>query len=113
MSDNLKVLGQSAPAATTETVLYTVPNMTQTTISSIVICNRNNSNHSYRINVSVAGATTSNKEYLFYDVISTANTTQAHVIGITLNQTDVVKVYADAAHLSFSLFGCETTEEDR
>ena len=50
MSDNLKVLGQSAPAATTETVLYTVPDMTQTTISSIVICNRNNSNHSYDTN---------------------------------------------------------------
>ena len=45
MSDSLKVLGQAAPAATTETVLYTVPDMSQTTVSSIVICNRNNSNH--------------------------------------------------------------------
>jgi len=113
VSDSLKVLGQAAPAATTETILYTVPDMSQTTVSSIVICNRNNSNHHYRINVSVAGATTSNKEYLFYDNVINANTTEAHVIGITLNQTDEIKVYSDAAHLSFNLFGCETTEEDR
>ena len=40
MSDSLKVLGQIAPAATTETDLYTVPAATQTTVSSIVIANR-------------------------------------------------------------------------
>jgi len=113
VSDNLKVLGQAAPAATTETVLYTVPDMSQTTVSSIVVCNRSGSARTYRVNVSVAGATTGNKEYLFYDKSLAANTTEAHVIGITLNQTDEVKVYSDAAHLSFNLFGCETTEEDR
>ena len=96
MSDSLKVLGQLAPSATTETVLYTVPNMSQTTVSSIVICNRSGSGRTYRINISVAGATTGNKEYLFYDKAIAANTTEAHVIGITLNQTDVVKVYASS-----------------
>ncbi len=40
MADNLKVLGQVDPAATTVTVLYTVPDMTQTTVSSIVAANR-------------------------------------------------------------------------
>lgn len=111
MSDSLKVLGQVAPSATTETTLYTVPNKSQTTVSSLVICNRSSSGVTYRINVSVAGATTSNKEYLFYDKALAANTTEAHVIGITLNQTDVVRVYASSANQSFSLFGCETTEE--
>ena len=43
MSDTLKVLGQQAPAGTTETILYTVPTATQTTISSIVVCNRSGS----------------------------------------------------------------------
>ena len=38
MSDSLKVLGQSAPSATTETDFYTVPAQTQTTVSSIVVC---------------------------------------------------------------------------
>ena len=103
MSDSLKVLGQSAPSATTETTLYT--------ISSLVICNRSGSAKTYRINISVAGATTSNKEYLFFDKSIAANTSEAHVIGITLNQTDVIRVYASTGDLSFSAFGCETTED--
>ena len=40
MADSLKVLGQVDPAATTTTVLYTVPDKTQTTVSSIVAANR-------------------------------------------------------------------------
>ena len=111
MSDSLKVLGQLAPSATTETTLYTVPDKSQTTVSSLVICNRSGSGVTYRINISVAGATTSNKEYIFYDKALAANATEAHVIGITLNQADVVRVYASSANQSFSLFGCETTEE--
>lgn len=111
MSDILKVLGQSAPSATTETTLYTVPDKTQTTISSLVVCNRAGTGGTYRVNVSVAGATTSNKEYLFYDYAINANTTQAHVIGITLNQTDELKIYASSGDFSFNVFGCETLEE--
>jgi len=30
------------------------------------------------------------------------------VIGMTLNQTDVLKVYASAVDMSFNLFGVET-----
>ena len=111
MSDSLKVLGQSAPSATTETTLYTVPNKAQTTVSSIVICNRGSGAGTYRINISVAGATTSNKEYLFYDNAIDSKITEAHVIGITLNQADVVRVYASSGDFSFNLFGCETLEE--
>jgi len=43
MADDLKVLGQLDPSATTVTTLYTVPDMTQTTISSIVAANRTGS----------------------------------------------------------------------
>jgi len=111
VSDSLKVLGQSAPSATTETTLYTVPNKTQTTISSIVVCNRGSGAGTYRINISVAGATTSNKEYLFFDKALASKVTEAHVIGITLNQTDVVRIYASSADFSFNVFGCETLEE--
>ena len=37
MADNLKILGQSNPSATTNTDLYTVPDKAQTTISSITV----------------------------------------------------------------------------
>jgi hypothetical protein len=52
MADSLKVLGQVDPSATTVTVLYTVPDMTQTTVSSIVAANRSGSAITFRLSVS-------------------------------------------------------------
>ena len=111
MSDNLKILGQLAPSATTETDLYAVPASTQTTISSVVIANRDAGAATYRISVSAAGAATSNKDYLIYNKALAGNTTDTLVIGITLNETDKIRAYASTANLSFNAFGCETSEE--
>jgi len=109
VTDVIKVLGQSAPSATTVTTLYTVPNLTLTTVSSLVICNRAGSGGTFRVSVHVAGAGADNKQFLFYDQSLGANTTQTVVIGMCLNQTDVVKVYASSADFSFNLFGVETS----
>ena len=111
MADDLKVLGQLDPAATTTTVLYTVPDMTQTTISSIVAANRTGSAITFRLSVHVGGAGANDKQYLYYDKSVAANDSLAIVIGITLNQTDVLKVYTTAVDMSFNVFGCETKEE--
>ena len=108
MSDIIKVLGQADTAATTVTTLYTVPNLTQTTISSFVACNRTGSAITFRLSVHVAGASADDKQYLFYDKSVAANDTLTVVIGITLGQTDVLKVYASAVNMSFNLFGVET-----
>lgn len=111
MADILKVLGQLDPAATTTTVLYTVPDMTQTTISSIVAANRTGSAITFRLSVHVAGAGADDKQFLYFDKSVAANDSLAIVIGITLNQTDVLKVYTSAVNMSFNVFGCETKEE--
>jgi len=108
MSDIIKVLGQVDTAATTVTTLYTVPNLTQTTISSFVACNRTGSAITFRLSVHVAGASADDKQYLFYDKSVTANDTLTVVIGMTLGQADVLKVYASAVDMSFNLFGVET-----
>jgi len=113
MADSLKVLGQLDPAATTVTVLYTVPNMTQTTVSSIVAANRTGSAITFRLSVHVAGASANDKQFIYYDKSVAANDSLTLVIGITLNQTDVIKVYTSAVDMSFNMFGCETKEEDR
>ena len=55
MADNLKVLGQVDPAATTTTVLYTVPDMTPTTVNTIVAANRTGSTKQCRISENIAG----------------------------------------------------------
>tara|TARA_R100001443_G_scaffold30249_3_gene43836 strand:+ start:226 stop:564 length:339 start_codon:yes stop_codon:yes gene_type:complete len=111
VADSLKVLGQVDPAATTTTVLYTVPDKSQTTVSSIVAANRTGSAITFRLSVHVAGATADDKQYLYYDKSVAANDSLTIVIGITLNQTDVIKVYTSAVDMSFNIFGCETTEE--
>jgi len=111
MADSLKVLGQADPAATTTTTLYTVPDMTQTTVSSIVAANRTGSAITFRLSVHVGGASADDKQYLYYGKSVAANDTLNIVIGITLNQEDVVKVYTSASNMSFNMFGCETTED--
>jgi hypothetical protein len=50
-------------------------------------------------------------QYIYYDKSVAANDSLAIVLGITLNQTDVIKVYTSAVDMSFNMFGCETTEE--
>jgi hypothetical protein len=109
VADAIKVLGQLDPSATTITTLYTVPDLTQTTVSSLVICNRGGSGITFRVSVHVAGAGADDKQFIFYDEALAATTTRTVVIGMCLNQTDVVKVYASASNVSFNLFGVETT----
>ncbi len=109
MADAIKVLGQLDPSATTITTLYTAPDLTQTTVSSLVICNRGGSGITFRVSVHVAGAGADDKQFIFYDEALAATTTRTVVIGMCLNQTDVVKVYASASNVSFNLFGVETT----
>jgi len=111
VADALKVLGQVDPSATTTTTLYTVPDKTMTTVSSIVAANRTGSAITFRLSVHVEGASADDKQYLYYDKSVAANDSLTIVIGITLNQTDVVKVYTSAVNMSFNMFGCETTND--
>ena len=109
MADAIKVLGQLDVSATTITTLYTVPDLTQTTVSSLVICNRSSSGITFRVSVHVAGAGADDKQFIFYNEALAATTTRTVVIGMCLNQADIVKVYSSAADVSFNMFGVETT----
>lgn len=102
-----KILGQSAPAATTETALYTVPASTESIISTIVICNRGASAATYRVYVAANGAAAANNQYLVYDASILSKETVALTLGITLDGSDVLRVYASTADLSFNAFGTE------
>jgi hypothetical protein len=107
MATSYKVLGQSAPSATTETTLYTVPAATQTILSTLAVANRSATAATFRVSISVAGAATANKDYLTYDLSCDGNGFIAFTIGATVGATDVVRVYASSADLSFNLFGSE------
>ena len=107
MATIYKVLGQQAPAATTETALYTVPGATDAVVSSIIICNRSGVADTFRISVSVGGAATANKDYIYYDLILAGTDTFIATVGITLDATDVVRCYSTNGTCSFSLYGSE------
>jgi glucose-6-phosphate dehydrogenase assembly protein OpcA len=107
MPTTYKVLGQSNPAATTATTLYTVPSSTSTVVSSISICNLASSSATYRIAVRPAGATLANQHYLAYDVTVGASDTTIITVGLTLATTDIITVYSSTANLSFAAFGSE------
>lgn len=109
MATAYKVLGQSAPAATTATTLYTVPATTQTVCSTLTVCNRDSTSASYRVAVRPAGASLANQHYIVYDAVIPGNATDTISIGATLATTDVVTVYASTANFSFTLFGSELT----
>jgi hypothetical protein len=102
-----KVLAQSAPSATTNTDVYTVPSSTQTVISTIVVANRASSDATYRIAVRPNAATLANQHYVAYDVTVGASDSTNLTLGITVDAADVITVYASTANLSFNIFGTE------
>ena len=107
MATTYKVLGQSNPAATTSTALYTVPAATECVISTINVCNQSATDATFRLAVSVNGAALAAKDYLIYDATVRGNGIQAFTMGITMDATDVLRIYASSATLSFSAFGSE------
>lgn len=109
MPTTYKVLGQSAPSATTATTLYTVPASTSTVVSTISICNRAATAGTFRISIRPAGASQTNAMYIAYDVTVGALDTTTLTLGLTLATTDVVTVYASTANLAFNAYGSEIT----
>jgi hypothetical protein len=107
MAKTYKILGQASPSATTETDLYTVPSATQAVVSSIVVANRNIADSTFRISVSEDGNSTSNKDYIAYDISIPGNSQYSATLGITLNAADKIRVYSSTSNLSFNVFGSE------
>lgn len=104
-----KVLGQSSPAAATDTDLYTAPASTDTVVSSIAICNTNAAAIKYRVHVRISAAATGTGNAIFYDVSLPANSTDTHQLGITLAAGDKVTIRSDTTLVTFTLFGQENS----
>jgi hypothetical protein len=109
MATAYKVLGQSNPAATTLTTLYTVPATTSTVVSTLNICNQAAAAGAFRIAVRPAGAAVAVQHYICYDTPIPANDSIALTLGITLATTDVITVYSSNGNMSFAAFGSEIT----
>jgi len=102
-----KVLGQSYPAATTNTDVYTVGAGKMCTISTIAVCNQTGNQITFNIAVRPSGATLTNSQYIAYGTPVNGNTTSFITIGTTLGAGDVITVYTAAQGISFNVFGTE------
>jgi len=107
MATTYKVLAQVNPSATTATTAYTVPSATSTVVSTITVANLSASAVTYRIAVRPDAETLANKHYIAYDVALAANDTTALTLGLTLDASDVITVYASTANLAFNIYGSE------
>lgn len=108
MADAYKILGQSAPAATTLTALYTVPASTFAIVNGISVVNRGTA-ATFRISVAIGGAANTNAQYLYFDISIPANDTFLITTAVALGASDVIRVFASSANLTFTAFGFEIT----
>lgn len=108
MAFGYKILGQTAPADTSNADLYTVPSSTETIVSSLAIANVTATDATYRIYIRDGGAAAANSNSLVFDATATANATTTIGIGITLSATDVITVQSGTADaITFHAFGTE------
>ena len=104
-----KVLGQSNPAATTNTVLYTAGSGKEAVVSSISVANLTATAATFRLAVRPAGASIANQHYIGYDITVGASDSTIITVGLTLATTDVLSVYASTANIAFQAFGDEAS----
>ena len=98
------ILGQAAPAALTNTVVYTVPAATVGVVT-ISITNTTLTPISTRLAIASSGTPTTS-EYIEYDTIISGNAVLERS-GIVMNATEAVVVFATSAGLAVSVFGYE------
>lgn len=109
MTDTLHVLGQLTPAATTLTTAYTVPAATTAIISTVMVCNTTAVAATFRVSVAIAGAADTLAQYVYRDLTVNPNDTFAASLGLTLATTDLIRVQASVAGITFNFFGDEIT----
>jgi hypothetical protein len=110
MPINYKILGQVAPANTSDANLYTVPATTQTIISTISVTNDTAASATFRIYARLNGAAAAAVNTLYFDTPLAANSTLLITAGLSLNAGDIITVRCGTADaITFQAFGSEVT----
>lgn len=103
-----KILGQSAPANTSNADIITVGAGKSQIVSTLVVNNTTASNATCRVFARIGGAAAAASNSLIYDATINANSVATFTLGITLAATDVLTVRTGTANaLTFTAFGSE------
>lgn len=108
LSDLVNILAQLVPGAAVEAVLFTVPAKGKSRIQELIVCNRSATPATFRFSISQLGAPTATKDYIYFDLPIPGNDTFSNEMGLTLNATDTLRVFASTANLTFTLLGANT-----
>lgn len=110
MPTTYKILGQVAPADTTNTNLYQVPDSpaTQAVVSTISVTNDTTATATFRIYIRKNGAAAGPVNALYFDTPLAGNSTLMITAGLTLGPSDIIAVASGAANaFTFQAFGSE------
>ena len=107
MATTYKVLGQITPTANTMTTLYTVPGATNSVVSTLTICNQGTANANVSIAVCPANTSVTTSQYIVNTALVVPYDTVFLTLGVTVGNTDTVRVYSSNANVSFNAFGSE------
>lgn len=103
-----KILGQAAPANTSNADLITVGTGASQIISTLVVSNTTATAATCRVFARIAGAAAATTNAIIYDVSIGGNGLQAFTLGISLAATDVLTIRSGTANaLTFTAFGTE------
>ena len=112
MATSYLILGQSAPANTSNADLYAVPSTNSAVVSTVAICNTTSSAATANVYVRKATASTpaaaAASNALVYTQTIPAYSTQTYTLGITLAAYDVITVASSVTSaLTFHAFGSQ------
>lgn len=109
MPETIGTLGQAAPAANTDTALYTAAAATSAVVSSLVVCNTGGAATTFRVHLRNEGAAVGVGNALVYDMTLAAKETIALTLGIALDAADVLSVRSASGTVTFTACGTEVT----
>ena len=109
MANAYKILGQVADASGMDQELYLVPASTEAIVSTIVVCNREAANNTFRIATKSDDSAVANADYVAYDTVIAGNDTITLTLGITLETGAEISVGASDANVTFQAYGTQIT----
>ena len=109
MANAYKILGQVADASANDVELYLVPASTEAIVSTIVVCNREAANNTFRIATKSDNSAVANTDYVAYDTVIAGNDTITLTLGITLQAAAEISVGASDANVTFQAYGTQIT----
>ena len=106
MAGTFRVLAQLYPTAAVETPFY-VCNANSVVISSFMVCNLAGISDTLYVRICVANASNNNAQILYSNLSILGNGVLELTAGLTLANSDVIKVTSTNGTCSFQLFGQE------